>query len=87
MKKVRKIVHHLRRQPDDVKKGILNLLTLFFGIILIVIWAYTLGKDLRSPETISNFKSDLEPFADLKNDIVGGTDNSSQSEAITITGQ
>jgi hypothetical protein len=45
-----KIIYHIkriRRQPDHIKRHILHVLVVVCGIILILLWIYSLGMALR----------------------------------------
>jgi hypothetical protein len=69
--KIQKAIHHLRQQPEHNKRQILHGVTIIAGLVLIVLWTWSLGSSLSSAELREKFKKDLEPFAGLKNDVVG----------------
>lgn len=69
--KIQKVVHHLRQQPEEHKRQILHGVTIVAGILLIVLWTWSLGSSLSSEELQAQLQKDLEPLAGLKNDVVG----------------
>lgn len=69
---MRKVIHKLRRQPEEVRKHILHISTVAIAIIMIILWSYSLGKGLASPETQVKIKHDLQPFSVLKDNLSGG---------------
>lgn len=69
---MKKIIHHIRRQPEEVKRHILHLLVIVAAIILILLWIYSLGTSLANPDTQTKVNNDLKPFATLKNNLIGG---------------
>lgn len=69
---MRKIIHHLRRQPEEIKRHILHVTTLVFGVVLVLLWIYSLGTTLTSDETQAKVNKDLQPLSALKANLVGG---------------
>lgn len=67
---MRKIIHHLRKQPEDVRRHVLHTVVFVAGLILIIIWTFTLGKSFSSKETEVKVKQDLQPFNLLKDSII-----------------
>lgn len=67
-----KIIHHIRKQPEEVRRHILHILIVAFAIILILLWVYSLGRTLTNPSTQRKVNQDLKPFSALKANIVGG---------------
>ena len=68
---MKKIIYHIRRQPEEVKRHILHILTIVFAVILVLLWIYSLGS-LASPDNQAKMSQDLEPFSALKDNMVGG---------------
>ncbi len=48
---MKKIINHLRNQPEEARRHILHVITFGFGIILIILWVYSLGTTITSKET------------------------------------
>ncbi len=69
---MKKIIHHLRRQPEQVRTHILHLLTIGAFVILMILWVYSLGKTVTSAETQKKIGEDIKPFSVLKDNLVGG---------------
>lgn len=69
---MRKIIHHLRSQSEEVRRHILHVLTVCFAVILLLLWIYSLGKNLINPDTQAKINNDLKPFSALKDGLVGG---------------
>ncbi len=69
---MKKIIHHIRRQPEEVRRHILHILTIIAGIILILLWIYSLGANLSNPDTQVKVSNELKPFSVLKDNIISG---------------
>lgn len=67
---MKKIIHHLRKQPEDVRRHVLHIVTFVAGIILILLWVFSLGRDFSSDDTQREIKQDLQPFNLLKDSIM-----------------
>lgn len=72
---MKKIIHHLRKQSEETRKHILHIATVSFGIILVFLWIFTLGKSFSNPDLKIKIKQDLKPFSVLKDNLVGGYQN------------
>jgi len=69
---MRKILHNLRKQPEDTRVYVLYVATIVAGVILFSLWVYSFGADLSKPETQANLKKDFQPFSALKANLVDG---------------
>jgi len=69
---MRKIIHHVRRQPEAVKRHILHVSMAVFGVILFLLWVFSLGRSFTSPETKREAQKSLQPLSALKANLVGG---------------
>ena len=69
---MRKIIHHIRRQPEHVRRNILHISTLVSGFILLMIWLYSLSTTFSDPDNQIKMSQDLKPFSALKDNIVDG---------------
>ena len=69
---MKKIIHHIRKQPEHVKRHILHVLTMAFAVVLVLLWIYSLGTDLANSNIQVKIKRDLKPFSVLKDNIIGG---------------
>lgn len=69
---MKKIIHNLRRQPEEVRRHILHITIFAVAVIMILLWIFSLGKSLSSPDTQVKIKEDLKPFSVLKDNLVDG---------------
>jgi len=69
---MKKIIHNLRRQPEEVRRHVLHILIFVVAIIMVILWVFSLGKSLSNPDTKVKIKQDLEPFSVLKDNLVDG---------------
>ncbi len=70
--KIKKAVHHLRKQPEETRTHILHALTIFAAVVMIILWTYSLGQSFGGAENKAKIKYDLQPFAALKDNLVDG---------------
>lgn len=66
---MKKIIHHIRQQPERVRRHILHVFTLVAGVLLFSIWIYSLGGHLSSAETKKDVEQGLKPFSVIKDNI------------------
>lgn len=69
---MRKIIHNIRRQPEEVRRHIVHVLTAVFAVILLSLWVYSLGANVNTPEKSAKTEKNLETFSALKANLVGG---------------
>jgi len=69
---MKKIIHHVRRQPEEVRRHILHGATVVFAVILFLLWVVSLGRNFTKEETRAEVRDDLEPLSALKANILGG---------------
>lgn len=72
-RKIQQTIEYLRRQPHETRHHVINTLMIFFSIVLFAFWTWSLGADVKSPETASRFKEDLQPFMELSDDLTAST--------------
>ncbi len=77
---MKKIIHHIRRQPEKVRRHILHALTVVSAVILFFLWVYSLGTSLVSSDTQIKVNNDLKPFSALKDNLIGGYKSISESD-------
>lgn len=75
---MRRIIHDIRKQPEEVRRHVLHVLVVIAGIILLLLWIYSLGIRLTNSDTQAKMKSDLKPLSVLKDNMVGGYINIAQ---------
>ncbi len=69
---MKKMIHNLRQQPEEVRRHILHVSTIVLGFILLGLWVWTLGSSLGNEETEAKIQNDLEPLSAMKDNIVNG---------------
>lgn len=69
---MRKIIHHMRGQPEEVRRHILHVATGIMGIILFLLWVLSLGRNFNAPERRRATNENLKPLSALKANIIGG---------------
>jgi len=82
---MRKIINHLRSQPDETKRHVVHLTTFIFTVFLVLIWIFTLGTTLGGPETQKGVAKDVAPFASLKDNVTAGYQDYTNPDANTQT--
>ena len=46
---------------------------------MIILWAFSLGKNITNPDTQTKIKQDLKPFSVLKDNIIDGYNKSTSN--------
>lgn len=80
---MKRIIHHIRKQPEEIRRHILHVATGVFGVILILLWIYSLGTTLTDSDMQAKVNQDLKPFSALKDNIVDGYNNLSNPSSDT----
>ncbi len=80
---MKKIIHHLRKQPEHIKRSILHIATIACGAILVLLWIYSLGTNLTSPKIQTKVNQDLAPLSALKDNMIGGYNSITQPNSDT----
>jgi hypothetical protein len=75
---MKNIIHHIRKQPEEVRRHILHIVTGLCAVLLILLWVYSLGTNLTSGDTQVKIGQDLKPFSALKDNMVEGVNSFSQ---------
>ena len=66
---MKKLLHKIRKQPEEHRRHILHLLTLIFAIILLTLWVYSLGSNFSNTDTQTKIKQGFQPFSVLKDSL------------------
>ena len=69
---MKKFIHHIRRQPEGVRRHILHVITVAFAIILFLLWVVSLSRSFTKEENRAAVRENLAPFSALKANLVGG---------------
>ena len=75
---MKKIINNLRTQPEHIRRYILHVVTGIAGVVLVLLWIYSLGTNLTSEDTQAKINNDLKPFSTLKANLVDGYQSISQ---------
>ena len=75
---MRKIIHRLRKKPEEERRHILHISVFIIGIIMVLLWTYSLGRSIANPDTKVKIKQDLQPFSVLKDNLSEGYKSVSQ---------
>ena len=78
---MKKIIHNIRRQPEEVRRHVLHLLIFLAALVMIILWVFSLEKSLTNSDTQVKMKQDLQPFNTLKDNLVGGDNNSNTNSS------
>jgi hypothetical protein len=65
-------IHKLRSHSEENRRHILHISIFIIGIIMVLLWTYSLGRSIANPDTKIKMKQDLQPFSALKDNLVGG---------------
>lgn len=71
---MKKIINHLRRQPEETRTHILHVVTIVFAVLLFVLWTYSF-KISASNDDKEGIKEDIKPFSVLKNNAIDSYNN------------
>ena len=77
---MRKIIHHLRRQSEQTRTHVLHVSTITAGLILILLWIYSLGANFSNKDTQAKINNDLKPLTALKDNLIGGYKSLSEQQ-------
>ena len=66
---MQKIINNLRSQPEHIKRYVLHAVIIIAGVVLFVIWVYSLGGKLNSVASKNDLKESLAPLSVLKNNL------------------
>lgn len=80
---MQQMIHNLRQKPEHVRRHILHVSTVVFGVALLFLWFYSLGTNLSNPETQARVQNDLQPFSALKANLIGGYKSISEPNTTT----
>lgn len=81
---MRNIILNLRNKPESVRRHILHILTVAFGVVLLFLWVYSLGTSLTDKSTQAKISNDLKPLSALKANIVDGYKSISGSSELNV---
>lgn len=65
-------IQKLREKPESVKRNILHLIVLVAGILLVLLWVFTLNRNINDDDVRDGMASDIDAFSPLTDDLVDG---------------
>ena len=77
---MKKIIHHIRQQPEHIRRSILHIVIGVFAVILFFLWIYSLGTTMSSPEAKIKVDQSIKPFSILKDNITEQYSNISEPQ-------
>ncbi len=80
-KHIHKTIHKLRRQPEEVRRQVLHIVTFAGAAILIFLWILSLGRTFKNKDVANSVKKDLQPFSILKDNLTSGYNSTPAPEA------
>jgi hypothetical protein len=80
---MKKIIHHIRKQPEHIKRHILHIAILVCAVVLFTFWVHSLGTTLTNTDTQVKMSQDLKPFSILKDNILEQYNNKKESDLNT----
>ncbi len=80
---MKKLILHLRKQPEEVRRHILHILIFVAAVVMIILWVSSLSKSFSNPDTQAKMKQDLQPFSTLKDNLVGGSTATGDTNSYT----
>lgn len=80
---MKKLIHHIRKQPEHIKRHILHVSTIVCAVVLVLLWIYSLGTTLTNSDTQAKMNKDLQPLSALKDNMIGGYNSLSGADSNT----
>lgn len=86
---MRKIIHNLRQQPEEVRHHVTHITVAVAGVILVALWLASLGGTIKNAEDTEVKLSDgLKPFSALSENFANGYQSfGNNMEASVIEGE
>lgn len=69
---MRRIIHHLRKQPESVRTHVLHVSTAVCALVLVLLWVASIGTNFSGPGANTQTANALQPFSALKDNLVNG---------------
>lgn len=66
---MKRVIHHIRKQPEHVKRHILHIMIVICAVVLFSFWIFSLGKTFSDSGAQLQMKQDLKPFSLIKDNI------------------
>jgi|GEM_PF-641640 len=75
---MRKIINHLRKQPEEVRTHVLHVSTIALGSVLVLLWVYSLGSGFSATAKQAS-TGEYDPFSVLKANVIDGYNSISEN--------
>ncbi|MBP7006928.1 MAG: hypothetical protein KBC44_02310 [Candidatus Pacebacteria bacterium] len=72
---MRRVIRHLRSQPERIRVQILYFLTIACAFVLLLVWASRFGISTSQPSTRTGVEGSLQPLSVLKDNAIEGARN------------
>jgi hypothetical protein len=70
---MRKIINNLREQPEEVRHHVVHLTVAVAGVILVVLWLFSLGGTIKNAQNDNvELSEGLKPFSVLSENLADG---------------
>ena len=69
---MKKALENLRNKSEEVRRHLLHIIVLSIGIMLLVIWVFTLNRNINDKDTKEKISNNVEVFSSLKDNLVEG---------------
>lgn len=68
---MKKIIHHVRKQPEHIKRYILHIVMFACAVVLFLFWVSFLGTTSSNGDIqVKKMIQDLKPFSIIKNSAI-----------------
>lgn len=81
--KIRKVVHHLRSKPEEERRQMLSLSMILVCVVMVILWTWSLGSNIKDPETKIEVKEGLKPFSVLKSNLIDSWNSATKETSET----
>jgi len=69
---MQKFIQKLREKPEEERRHIIHISTFVCAVVLITLWSFTLSKGFKNPDLQVEVNQNLEPFKELKANVLDG---------------
>ena len=66
---MQKIIQKLRQKSEEERTHMLHVSVIIFAVLLIILWAYNIGRTITDPDLSRKVKEDFEPLSKLTEDL------------------
>lgn len=78
---MKKIIHHIRKQPEHIKRYILHIVIFVCAVVLFLFWISSFGTTFPNVDTqAKKVIQDLKPFSIIKDSATEQQDKASEPD-------